>query len=89
MKGASIQRIVTLALAVLDRAAYASRTHKVDSLEVRLALAVLWCVLRDREGLKAYWTSAGNVSGHPWDTCRLPYYQIVKACRDGSWDAPV
>jgi hypothetical protein len=53
MKGASIQRIVTLALAVLDRAAYASRTHKVDSLEVRLALAVLWCVLRDREGLKA------------------------------------
>jgi hypothetical protein len=89
MKRASLQRIVTLALAVLDHAAYASRTHKVDTMEVRLALAVLWCVLSDRTGLEAYWTRAGNVSGHPWDTCRLPYYQIAKSCRDEGWDAPV
>jgi hypothetical protein len=80
---------VTLALNVLDHAAYRSRTDKVDTTEVRLALAVLWCVLQERGALKDYWHSATNVSGHPWESCRHPYKLIAKACRDEGWDAPV
>jgi len=86
---ASIQRIVTLSLAVLDHAAYGSRTHKVDTAEVRLALAALWCVLRERKALMDYWCRATNVSGHPWESCRLPYYAVCAACRNEGWDAPV
>ena len=83
------QRVVTLALAVLDRAAYASRTQKVDTVEVRLALAALWCILPERSSLLAYWYRATNVSGHPWESCRLPYYQVAQALRDAGYDAPV
>lgn len=84
-----MQRVVTLSMGILDRAAYASRTQTVATNEVRLALAALWVILRDREGLKAYWHKANNVSGHPWDGCRHPYYKIAKSLRDEGWDAPV
>ena len=89
MKRTSTQRVVTLALAVLDRAAYGSRTHRVDTEEVRLALAVLWCILRNRPALDAYWERAQAPTGHPWDSCRHGYYLIAKALRDEGWDAPV
>ena len=58
MNRASIQRIVTLSLAVLDRAAYGSDKEKRDTTEVRLALAALWCILRDRKALLDYWDRA-------------------------------
>jgi hypothetical protein len=74
---------------VLDRAAYISRTHKVDTIEVRLALTALSCVLENRTGIMAYWNRANNVSGHPWESCREQYYLIAKTCRDAGWHAPV
>lgn len=89
VRRATVQRIVTLALAVLDRAAYGSRTHCVDTEEVRLALAALWLILRDRTGLLAYYEKARAPSGHPWESCRLAYYQIAAALRREGWDAPV
>jgi hypothetical protein len=81
--------VVTLALQVLDRAAYRSRTHTIDTEEVRLALAVLWCIMRQRDALNAYWYRANNVSGHPWDSCRKSYYAIAATLRGEGWDAPV
>ena len=41
MKRATLQRTVTLALSVLDHAAYGSDKRKSDTPEVRLAIAVL------------------------------------------------
>lgn len=58
-------------------------------MEVRLALAALWCILEDRSSLHAYWHRATNVSGRPWESCRLPYYQVAAALRKAGWDAPV
>lgn len=89
MNRTSIQRVVTLALAVLDKAAYTSRTQKVDTSEVRLALAALWCILAERAALDAYWHRATNVSGHPWEGCRESYYAIALALRKEGWAAPV
>lgn len=83
------QRVVTLALEVLDRAAYRSSKHKVDTLEVRLALGALWLILREKAGIHAYWTRAQLGETKPWDTCRWPYYHIAKNLRDEGWDAPV
>lgn len=85
----SMQRVVTLALQVLDQAAYLSRTEAVDTTEVRLALAALWCVLEDRRALLFYYERACAPSRHPWDTCREPYYHVAKALRNEGWDAPV
>lgn len=89
MGKARTQRLITLSLAVLDHAAYASRTQKVDTTEVRLALTALSCVLADHGGIMAYWERATNVSGHPWQSCREGYNYIAKTCRDEGWDAPV
>lgn len=90
MNRASRQRVVTLALAVLNEAAYRSRTERVDTVPVRLALAILWCMLSNREGLKFYLERAQRERApHPWETCREPYNHIAKACRDDGWDAPV
>ena len=89
MKPKAMQRTVTLAIQVLDEAAYASRTQKVDTLEVRLALAFLWCILRDRAALEAYWYKANNVSGHPWESCRQAHYGILTALRGEGWEAPI
>jgi hypothetical protein len=85
----TIQRVVTLALKVLDRAAYRSRTEAVDTEEVRLALAALWCILKDRRSLLSYYEQAQGPSNHPWESCRAPYWGIAKALRDEGWDAPV
>ena len=89
MSRAAGQRVVTLALSVLDRAAYRSRTNTVDSVEVRLAIGALWLVLRNRASLRAYWHRATHVSGHPWESCRQPYYAVAAALREEGWDAPV
>jgi hypothetical protein len=89
VKRTSIQRIVTLALAVLDHAAYGANKQKRDTVEVRLALAVLWCILREHRWLDAYWQRANNISGVPWEGCRESYYGICKTCRDEGWEAPV
>jgi hypothetical protein len=88
VKRKSIQRVITLAVEVLHVAASRSRTEKVDTLEVRLALAVLWCILTDRKALDAYWHKANNVSGIPWESCREAYYQIKATLREEGWDAP-
>lgn len=90
MKRASLQRIVTLALAVLNDAAYRSRTQRVDTLPVRLALAILWCMLSDRKGLSSFWERAQRDSApHPWDSCHHDYHAIAAACREVGWFAPV
>lgn len=89
MRRASIQRVVTLAVAVLDRAAYGSNTHAVDSDEVRLALAVLWCILREKRWLREYWHKAQHVSRRPWESCREAHYGIKHSLREEGWDAPV
>lgn len=89
MSRAAGQRVVTLALSILDHAAYRSRTDTVDSVEVRLAIGALWLILSDREPLKAYWHRATNVSPHPWESCRQPYYAVAAALRKEGWDAPV
>ena len=84
-----MQRVVTLAVEVLDAAAYGSNTHKVNTTEVRLALAVLWCILREKRWLHEYWHKANNVSGHPWESCRKAHYGIKRSLRDEGWHAPV
>lgn len=90
MKRRSRQRVVTLALAVLDEAAYRSSTQRVDTLPVRLALAILWCMLSDRRGLATFWERAQrDRAPHPWDTCRQNYHAIAAACREDGWFAPV
>ena len=90
MKRASLQRVVTLALAVLNDAAYRSRTQRVDTLPVRLALAILWCMLSDRKQLSIFWERAQrDRAPHPWDTCRQQYHDIAAACRADGWFAPV
>ncbi|WP_039097450.1 hypothetical protein [Croceibacterium mercuriale] len=89
MDRASHQRLITLSLAVLDRAAYGSAQKQADTEEVRLALSVLWCLLQDRPALLDYWHKAKNVSGHPWESCREPYYKIAAACRKEGWLAPI
>jgi hypothetical protein len=90
VKPASIQRVITLALIVLDKAAYASRTELVNTDDVRLALAALWCVLKNRAGLLHYWERAHTIqqfTGEP--TCRDSYHLILKHLRDEGWGAPV
>jgi len=85
----SAQQVVTLALDILDSAAYRSNTEKVDTIEVRLALAALWCILKDRRPLLDYWHHATNLSPHPWVNCRESHYGIKTALRREGWHAPV
>lgn len=90
MKRGSLQRIVTLALAVLDGAAYRSRTHRADTAAVRLALAILWCMVQDWAGLSEFWQQAQqDGAANPWEGCRRSYYRIAAACREAGWQAPV
>lgn len=90
MKRESLQRVVTLALAVLDSAAYRSSTHRVDTVPVRLALAVLWCMVSDRRGLTKFWERAQRDGApHPWDSCRHDYHAVAAASREAGWFAPV
>ena len=83
------QKVITLALQVLDHAAYRSRTEAVATPAVRLALRVLLPYVADRAGLLAYWKGAQAPAPHPWQTCRHPYYLIARTLRDAGWDAPV
>ena len=83
------QRLITLAMLILDRAAYASSGSKVDTAEVRLALTALWLVLRDRTCVQAFWEKACKPSVHPWEGCRDDWYGIAATLRSEGWHAPI
>jgi hypothetical protein len=82
------QRLITLALKVLDVAAYHSRTERVAHPHVQLALRVLLPYVADRADLLAYWEKAQGPAPHPWDGCRGAYKGIAEALRANGWDAP-
>jgi len=84
------QRVITLATKVLQDASYGARTHSaVNRAEVRLALAVLWCVLKDRKALHSYWERATHPEGKPpWDSCFDHNWGILAALRKEGWHAP-
>ena len=82
------QGLVTLALEVLDCAAYASSTQIVATPAVRLALRVLLPYVHDRAGLLVFWERAQSRAPHPWDTCREAYQLVARTLRDAGWHAP-
>ena len=83
------QRTITLALKILDHAAYGSRTHSVATVEVMLALTVLLRFVDDPAGLHEFWRMSQGASPHPWLSARQGYYMIAGALRRAGWDAPV
>ena len=84
----SRQRLVHLSLQVLGRAAYIAGTCSADTLEVRLALAVLWTILHDRLPLTAFWDRLLRADAKPWESAHAELYRVKHALRREGWDAP-
>jgi len=83
------QRQITLAMLVLDDAAFKANTERSDTHAVRLALAVLWGIMRDRSALTEFLDKVTNVSPHPWEGAREAWYGIAATLREEGWYAPI
>jgi len=76
---------INLALAILHGVLGRVATRTVGTVDVRLALRVLYRHVPTCPGLAEFWRQASSDAGHPWESGHLPYREIVRDLTAAGW----